>query len=437
MLSPERDIYLTLAENVSDTDAPQFKLAIRSEPIQDDDPDAQSAFSSVANTLRAVSSGVWCLLMITDADRTQQASQVAAPRKSGPIRGRRDVRNTVFVPSGQSLESAGLGGLSMPSAPPSNLPGSPPLSSESQQGSDAQSVRSAHSLGSLAHPSTITHPQMHQPGLNVSIVETVSATWVKSQVTKAVVIGELALQHIPTDTTSSSDSENIRLENFPVLEKVAPNPSFITQMPSKSGEYTVSLSQITRPSVAFKYQVHLEDNSLAAHAPVSITANWKLEPTQASVILTYAFNPAFVSPVKRSVSLKNVIISIPIENAKALSCQSKPLGIFAKERSLVYWKLGDMTLDGYAEAPQKLLARFTTDSEAKPGSVEMRWEISGDAATGLGSGLSLRQMTSAKEGGGGGGSDPFADEGTSTSAAGNWKEVPVTRRIISGKYIAN
>ena len=372
--------------------------------------------------------------MNTYADRTQQASQVAAPRKQGTVRGRRDVRNTIFVPSGQSLESAGLGGPSMPSAPPFNLPGSPPLSSESQQGSDAQSVRSAHSLGSLAHPSTITHPQMHQPGLNVSVVETVSATWVKSQVTKAVVIGELALQHNPTDTMSSSGLENIRLENFPVLEKVAPNPSFITQMPSKSGEYSVNLSQVTRPSVAFKYQVHLEDNSLAAHAPVSITANWKVEPTQASVILTYAFNPAFVSPAKRSVSLKNVIISIPIENAKALSCQSKPQGIFAKERSLVFWKLGDMTLDGYAEAPQKLLARFTTESEAKPGSVEMRWEISGDAATGLGSGLSLRQMTSAKEEGG---SDPFADEGTSTSASGSWKEVAVTRRIISGKYIAN
>ena len=425
---------VTFAETVSDADQPQFKLAIRSEPIQEDDPDAQSAFSSVANTLRAVSVGARCLLLNTFADRIQQASQVAAPRKQGTVRGRRDVRNTVFVPSGQSLESAGLGGPSMPSGPPFNLPGSPPLSSESQQGSDAQSVRSAHSLGSLAHPSTITHPQMHQPGLNVSIVETVSATWVKSLVTKAVVIGELALQHNPTDTMSPSGSENVRLENFPVLEKVAPNPSFIAQMPLKSGEYSVNLSQITRPSVAFKYQVHLEDNNLAAHAPVSITANWKVEPTQASVILTYAFNPAFVSPAKRSVSLKNVIVSIPVENAKALNCQSKPQGIFAKERSLVYWKLGDMTLDGYAEAPQKLLARFTTESEARPGSVEMRWEISGEAATGLGSGLSLRQMTSVKEEGG---SDPFADEGTSTNASGSWKEVPVTRRIISGKYIAN
>ena len=336
------------------------------------------------------------------------------------------MRNTVFVPSGQSLETAGLGNLPMPSAPPFSL--ASPIQS------DAQSIRSAHSTNSLAHPGPAVHPQMHQPGLNASIIETVSATFEKSQVIKAVVVGELALQHNPSETVSASGSESIRLENFPVLEKVAPNPIFINQIPSKSGEYTVSLSQVTRPSVAFKYQVHLGDSNLAAHAPISITPIWKIEPSQASVILTYAFNPAFVSPTKRSVSLKNVVVIIPVENAKALSCQSKPLGIFAKERSLVYWKLGDMTLDGYAEAPQKLLARFTTETEAKPSNVEVRWEISGEATAGLGSSLSLSQLTGSKEEGG---SDPFADESTTASAAGSWREVAVTRKIVSGRYIGN
>ena len=321
----------------------------------------------------------------------------------------------------------------MPSVPSLGLT-SPPVPGV-QTGSDAQSIRSAHSVNSLASPGAVIHPQMHQPGLNASIVETVSATFEKTQVVKAAVIGELAIQHNPSGTASPSGAEYIRLENFPVLEKVAPNPTFINQQPSKSGEYSVTLSQVTRPSVAFKYQVHLEDANLAAHAPISITPSWKIEPSQASVILTYAFNPAFVSPTKRSVSLKNVVVVIPVENAKALSCQSKPLGIFAKERSLVYWKLGDMTLDGYAEAPQKLLARFSTDAEAKAGSIEVRWEISGEAAAGLGSGLSLSQMAGSKEEGG---SDPFADEGTSSAGGmGSWKEVPVTRKIMSGRYIAN
>ncbi|CAD6588961.1 MAG: hypothetical protein ASARMPRED_003840 [Alectoria sarmentosa] len=379
-----------------ETGQSQFKLDIRPEPIKED-PDAQSAFSSVANTLRA------------------QASQVATPRKPGT-----------------SLESAGLGGSQGPSAPPFNLGGVPPLPLDAQRGSDAQSIRSAHSVSSLAS-TAVTHPQMRQPGLNASIVETVTATFEKSEVVKAVVIGELALQHNPSETTSQSGSESVRLENFPVLEKVAPNPTFISQTPSRSGEYSVNVSQVSRPSVAFKYQVHLEDSSLAAHAPVSIIPSWKIQPTQASVILSYAFNPAFSSPAKRSVSLKNVVVFISVENTKALSCQSKPQGIFSKERSLIYWKLGDMTLDGYAEAPQKLLARFNTEGEANPGNVEMRWEISGEAAAGLGSGLSLSQMSSREEGG----SDPFADEGTSSNAAGAWKEVPLHRKLISGKYIAN
>ena len=335
----------------------------------------------------------------------------------------------MFVPSGQPLESAGLGAPSMPQASPLNL-ASPSLPGP-HSSSDTQSIRSAHSLST---PTVVQHPQMHQPGLNASIIETVSATFEKSQVTKATVIGELAIQHNPSETASPSGTENIRLENFPVLEKVAPNPIFITQTPSKSGEYSVSLSQVTRPAVAFKYQVHLEDTNLAAHAPISITPMWKIEPSQASVIVTYAFNPEFVSPSKRSVSLRNVVIVIQVENAKALSCQSRPTGIFAKEKSLVYWKLGDMTLDGYAEAPQKLVARFNTESEAAPGSVEARWEISGEASAGLGSGLSLSQTAGSREEGG---SDPFADEGTTPLATGGWKEVAVTRKIMSGKYIAN
>ena len=346
------------------------------------------------------------------------------------------------------MESAGLAGLagirtpgevvgeSPPAVPPFNIQNSPIPQAESARGADAQSIRSAHSMGGIAHPA-ITHPHMNQPGLNASIVETVSTTFSQSQVTKAVVIGELALQHNAGETTLSSGTENVRLDNFPVLEKVAPNPTFIAQKPSASGEYSVNLSQIGRPTVAFKYQVHLDESNLAAHAPISLTPNWRIEPTQASMILTYAFNPAFVSPATRSVSLKNVTVAVTVENAKALSCQSKPVGIFAKDKSLIYWKLGDITLDAYAETPPKLLARFTTEGEAKAGSVEVKWEVSGVQASGLGSGLGLSATSAGKDEGG---SDPFADESAerpTTTTMPNWQEVPVTRRIISGKYVAN
>ena len=285
----------------------------------------------------------------------------------------------------------------------------------------------------MANSAPIRHPEMHQPGLNASVVETVSAWFTHGQITKAIVIGELALSHTASEA-STKTSEGIRLENFPVLEKVAPNPNFINQVPSKAGEYTVDLSQISRTTVAFKYQVHLNEGNLAAHVPMMLTPSWKVEPTQTSVILNYAFNPAFACPSGRSVSMRNVTVLITLEGVKASACQSKPVGTFSKEKSLIYWKLGDITLDGYAEAPHKLLARFSTETEAKPGMVEVRWEISGESVAGLGSGLALSQMAHSKDEGG---SDPFADEGTMTTPAGAWKEVPVLRKVVSGKYVAN
>lgn len=274
---------------------------------------------------------------------------------------------------------------------------------------------------------------MTEPGLNASVVETVSAWFSSGQVTKAVVIGELALAHNASEISPSASSENIRLENFPVLEKVAPNPSFVTQIPSRSGEYSVHLPQISRTVVAFKYQVHLEDSNLAAHAPVIITPSWRIEPRQTLVIVNYAFNPAFVSPAGRSVTLKNVVVFINLDGTKTQGCQSKPVGSFSKEKSLIYWKLGDISLDGYAEGPQKLLARFSTETEGKPGSVEARWEISGEAAAGLGSGLGLSRPGAPKEEGS---PDPFADESVAGSPIGAWKEVKVQRKIISGTYVA-
>lgn len=282
----------------------------------------------------------------------------------------------------------------------------------------------------------VKHPDLHQPGLNASVVETVSAWFQNGQVTKAIMIGELGLTYNSTNTSPPPSTESIRLENFSVLEKVAPNTAFITQAPERSGEYVATLSSLARTAVAFKYQVHLEEATLPSHAPMVLTTTWKIEPQQASVILGYAFNPAFASAAKRSMAMKNVTIGIALEGAKATTCQSKPVGTFSKEKSLIYWKLGDIILDQYESGPHKLLARFATETEAKPGNVEARWEISGEDAVGLGSGLSISHQNNSIEGVREEGSDPFADEGVTPAPNPFWKEIPVVRKLISGKYIA-
>ena len=301
---------------------------------------------------------------------------------------------------------------------------------------DTQSIRSGHSLGSVVAV-TPKHAQMLQPGLNASIIETVSTSFQNGEAVKAMIVGEIALRHNGEKPESTVDA--IRLENFPVLLKVAPNPLFVKQVPDKSGEYTVNSGQLSQTAIAFKYQVHLEDNALASYSPVVLSPNWKVEPNQISVMLHYGFNPNLLSE-ETSITLQNVVLIIKIEGSKATSCQSKPVGTLSKEKNMIYWRLGNVTLEKLAQSMPRVVARFATEGEAKPGSVEAQWEVGGEHAVGFGSSLGISQAspsaTSQKEEGGSG-ADPFADEGGAGTAAAGFKEVPTTKRLMSGTYVAN
>lgn len=285
------------------------------------------------------------------------------------------------------------------------------------------------------------HPDMHEPGLNASLVETVSAWFEQGNVTKALVIGQVALAFNPVDISSGPfGTENIRLENFPVLEKVAPNPAFVEQVPDAPGTYTVDLSRITKTSVAFHYQVHLEGENLASFAPILLSPVWKSEPTQTSVLLNYGLNPKFNIGDQTSITLQNVVLVLRLEpGSKATSCQSKPAGTFSREKSLIYWRLGEVTFPRDQPA-QTMRVRFFTEGEAKPGNSEARWEITGAHSLALGSGLAVSQVAPGesakqeeKE------LDPFADAEESVpppaSPAPTWKPVTSVKRISSGTYL--
>lgn len=279
---------------------------------------------------------------------------------------------------------------------------------------------------------------MHEPGLNSSLVEMVSAWFEQGNVTKALVIGQVALAYNPVDLSSGPfGTENIRLENFPVLEKVAPNPAFIEQIADNPGTYTVDLSKITKTSVAFHYQVHLEGDNLASFAPIVLSPMWKPEPTQTSVILHYSLNPKFGLGDATSITIQNLVLVVRLEpGSKTTSCQSKPPGTFSRDKSLIYWRLGDVTFSRDQPA-QTMRVRFFTDGEAKPGNTEARWEITGAQSLSVGSGLSVSQSVLA-ESKTEGEADPFADSNDNApppSPAPTWKPVASVKRIASGTYL--
>jgi F-BAR domain only protein len=395
------------------------------------------------------------------------------------MRGRRDVRNTIFVPNPEpplpdnepsTISESTLSAASGISAPGATSTGAavapyadqstaspikaPATIQEERTLSDTTSIHSAQSLGTMVH-----HPEMHEPGLNASVIETVSTWFSDGTVSKSFVIGEVALAYNGSQPTAAS--EMVRLDNFQVLEKIAPNPSFVSTAPASAkgkekatgteevaGQYSVSLSAIKRstPVVAFKYQLHLDPANLSVYSPVLLTPAWQIQDTQVSVIVMYSLNPAFVvsgsespSSTTTSMTLRNFTLSIALDSSadagKANSAMMAPQNgaAFKRKQGLVVWKLPEMVV---STEQQKLLARFiTTGPKARPGPIEAKWELPGTTGSKLG--VSML-------GGGAGTSseaaaDPFADDGTTPAVDSGklWNEVYTARSLISGRYSAS
>lgn len=432
---------------------------IKDQPIPEDAKAAQLAMNNMANQLR------------------MQAQSSGVNRVPGNVRGRRDVRNTVFMPNiNQELPSNSATPDVDPSstaspitAPPSATATSAPGSSElmtpvkrslgtgtipedASHISDAHSIHSAHSAAGMAH-----HHELTSPGLNASIIETVNTWFSDTGVTRSSVIGEVALAYNSSDTTP--ERETVRVQNFHQLEKCAQNPAFVTPSTiedSQPGTYDIALASITRPipTVAFKYQLHLDESNLSAYSPIIITQAWQIIEGQANVILLYGLNPAFASVANsgssssspHQLTLKNVAITVSLDTkpsasqdaqppARAIGAQMMPVqnASFKKRSGAVVWRFPELTI---TQTQERLLVRFAIENNgiAKRGGVDVKFE----APNILGSDLGLERFVavSAET------ADPFADqdgvgaEGTRKSGdeGGRWEDVTSRKVLMSGKY---
>lgn len=404
-----------------------FRLNIQKEPVAEEDPEEKkAALSNVAHSLSAMG---------------------MPARRAGTIRGRRDVRNTIYVPAPVSEGSAAehptpfppsLHGLSSKPA------GVATLASEASVAgtSDTQSIRSGNSLSSIVH---VKHPEMHEPGLNSSVMETVSATFEDGEVKTVKVNGEIAFSYNPTDASNLSSHLPIRINNFSALEVIGPNRIFVTNdTPDRLDQFNLDVSHLHKTSIGFSYRLHLDPTTPAAeHVPILLNPAWKPQGDKLGFVLQYKLNPAFpLAHAGAAVSLHNLVLFATYEG-KASGAQTKPAGTHLKDKHLVYWRLGDVTL---APGPDwhKLVARITGDHgvEPKPGFVEARWEVAlppdadGDGAAKVsvsrfeepkGKDVELSE------------DDPFADDDTPAAAPadeGRWVDVPAVRRLVSGKFEA-
>ena len=412
-------------------------LMIRDQPIREDETEAQKAMSNMANQLRM---------------------QAPMARVQGSVRGRRDVRNTMFVPNapesistssgmdngaaiGAGAAGVATGAGAMDLASPIRHPSTPGTIPEDRAVSDTASLHSSHSLVNAAQ-----HPVMEGKGLNASIVETVSTWFTEGSIDKSFVVGEvaLAMNGLPED-----DTETIRLSNFQILEKVAANPTFVQpavsdkgkEKESEAGEYTIDVHAIRKstPTVALKYQVHLEAEIVAAYSPVLITPAWQCQQGQVSVIVLCALNPAFIGATSGGATLKNVVITVSLDTTdgtKATGAMMSPTtgASFKRKAGAVVWRMSELKITGTEQ--EKLLVRFNTNTPAegtpKKGAVEAKWEYE-QTAPGTAQQLGVTRALEAEAGE----ADPFADEGEAARTAKSWGEVSTRRKLVSGRYSAS
>ncbi|GJN76638.1 hypothetical protein PLIIFM63780_000124 [Purpureocillium lilacinum] len=399
-----------------------LKLNIQNKPVEEEDPEAkQAALSSVANTLK----------------------MGPATRRASTIRGRRDVRNTMYVPPVATTIGQSDG------ATPSG-PGSPPLTASSftrppavqalaseasvAGTSDSQSVRSGNSLGSLAHAK---HPEMTGPGLNTSIIETVSAVFEDGVVKSASIAGEIAFVNNASDGTKTH--ETIRINSFPSLERIGPNRIFVQNASiDQPDQFSLDLSHLSKTSIGFSYRVFAEEAetpALGRHAPLLLKPAWKPQGDKLGLLLQYQLNP--LSQLTAPLTLHNVVF-VATYDGKSSGAQTKPSGTHLKEKHLVYWRLGDVTL---TSEMQKIVCRIVGAEGVTPtpGHVEARWEYTAAGDEPMGSGISISRLVEDK----GKGKetmppedDPFADQSQPAAATGEptWVGVPLQRKLVSGKY---
>jgi len=378
--------------------APPLRVEIMKEAIPEEAGEREAAVSTLQNTLRA---------------------QPTISRKS---RGRREGRNSTFVPS----ETDEFGGMALTSqpvitsqsivAPPveemrqmsisSNSPIMSPLTptthrtmSPIRQDSDAQSLSSVRTT---SRPGGIAvHPNLETPGFNVSILEMLSAMFSSDgKVQKTFVMGEVALSNHGERVNS------IQISHGDSVQQIIANKAILTE--NGRGSYTLIPENLPpKGAIALKYKAAISRDP-QTFVPLLLRAMWKIEQGSVSVMIGYQLNPAITGMP----DLSNVVFSVTLPNdSHVLGCQSKPQGQFSKERGQLIWHIPAVQTE-----EQILLAKFSSDGlVSRNGSIEAKWECRGVILSGI-------EISGAPA------KDPFADEEDGAVKAN------VLKGLISGKY---
>ncbi|OXC65369.1 hypothetical protein AYX13_05499, partial [Cryptococcus neoformans] len=435
--------------------------------------------------------------------KTLQLPPSQPSRRSTIARGRRDVRNTMFAGSSTSTDEAtaasnavfgtgasvlagGLtnGGLSKSAELEEKLVDSPtstkspihttgggafshdiiPSPSPIARRTSLSSVTSNNPFDSptIGIGGTMTPPPINgaaaadQPGLRANVNESVNVIFRNKQVQRIHITGEIHLT-LRGDTPPSPSQPphgppiHIRLAAFEHLEKIAPNPAYLAQVPDKPGEYFLNPQALAAATarapppgsaaasgagpLLFKYVVHVQPGKELATVPLILDPVFQCKSGETRMILHYSVNPS--SPLQLHGANGNggatVVAAFAPGGPSVSNVQAKPAGgVWSPSTRRMTWKMDSLFGGGGGGGANsgnsgdgekgKIIAKFTSEPGQEalvPQVVQMSWAVEGSLISGLG--------LEVVNGGGG---------GELEGEANRWVFEEIRKSTTTGKYLA-
>ncbi|KAL7412054.1 Muniscin C-terminal mu homology domain-containing protein [Mrakia frigida] len=409
----------------TNNEVPQLRLAMAPAPIQESEEERRIALAKVQSTLLA------------------QPPSSAGPTRRGTVRGRRDVRNTMFggipddMPLGQAMGLGAFSGAGKPASrngsiqetadsptgstfsppAPSFSPISPTITTATATNGNApasyersntmlSTASTQNSLSSPNHNPFDSNPSLTQGGgLRAAITETCNVAARGGVIVKAMVAGEIAcsLRDVPQSEVDKNGRIHLRIENFEQMMKIAPNPQFVVPAgPDHPGEYFLDSKALAGAAsvnpgklvVLFKYQLHISEGKASTLVPVTAVPQWKCEDENTKLLINYSLTPTstlltspssspFDSPSEPTIT--DISFSVPISSPTISKPQSKPFpGTYDPATKRILYVGEPLSLSPNGVKENKIVARMAVEEKTVPGPIAVKWVLKGALCSSLG-----------------------------------------------------
>ncbi|WFC94251.1 hypothetical protein MBRA1_000878 [Malassezia brasiliensis] len=280
-----------------------------------------------------------------------------------PVSRRREYRNSsvpTINPRGQSPPVEELRGLQQ----------------TSETATPAPPMMSAFSPATIS--TTHMSPTVHAVPLSVRILERVNVMWVGGALTRIMVVGEIRLSMHAAGPASGR--ARIQLTHTDQLEKVASHPDVLAQVPEVPHVFELDLAELSRADnniVALRYQLQTSPDTYAQWAPIYIEPQWRCEPQQSSLLLSYRVNAESQLAARAphaALQAVSFAVSLPHDTPVSGAVLSQPVGDWDPSAQQLHWER-PTTLPLDDTTPNKILARFPLAAQGTPQPVSASWQL--------------------------------------------------------------